>query len=123
MRRMFMTALCAGALACAGAFTWCLGAPAFRGQVGPCRVTVHCPGGEAVTTYQYNLVGRELCRGLRIAYDPARPEADGGAFENLPPGEYRLLENGGELCRVWVTAEEPWVEIFPDDRWPIAPPQ
>ena len=75
MRRFLGWLVLAAALAAACLYTWCLGVPAFRGEAGPCSVTVTCPGGAAPTVYSYDLVGDGFCRTLHISYDPARPNA------------------------------------------------
>ena len=87
---------------------WPLGLPACTpgvwvgrrcGEAGPCTVTVTCPGGPAPAVYSYDLVGAGFCRTIHIFYDPAYPGDNYGIFQNLPPGEYRLLENGWEEAR------------------------
>lgn len=123
MRKMLMALLCGAALLTAGAYTWFWGEPALKGEAGPCSVTVHCPGGGAATTYYYELISDRLCRTLKIPYDPRFPGRDSGLISDLPPGQYRILDDGAELARVTVTMDEPHAELWPNDGWPIAPPQ
>ena len=123
MRRFLGWLVLAAAFAAACLYTWCLGVPAFRGEAGPCSVTVTCPGGAAPTVYSYDLVGDGFCRTLHISYDPARPNADSAVFRDLPPGEYRILENGVERSRVQISMENPSAHVRPDNTWPTAPPR
>ena len=74
MRRFLGWLVLAAALAAACLYTWCLGVPAFRGEAGPCSVTVTCPGGAAPTVYSYDLVGDGFCRTLHISYEICRRE-------------------------------------------------
>ena len=71
----------------------------------------------------YDLVGDGFCRTLHISYDPARPNADSAVFRDLPPGEYRILENGVERSRVQISMENPSAHVRPDNTWPTAPPR
>ena len=96
MRRILGCFFLAVALGVACLYTWRLGWPALRGEAGPGTVTVTCPGGPAPAVYSYDLVGAGFCRTIHIFYDPAYPGDNYGIFQNLPPGEYRLLENGWE---------------------------
>lgn len=121
MRRILGWLFLAAALGAACLYTWRLGMTAFRGEAGPCTVTVTCPGGPAPSVYSYDLVGSGFCRTIHISYDPADPDCNYGTFRDLPPGEYRLLENGAERARVFVCLAAPAAEIQPDHTWPIAP--
>ena len=120
MRRILGCFFLAVALGVACLYTWRLGWPALRGEAGPCTVTVTCPGGPSPAVYSYDLVGAGFCRTIHIFYDPAYPGDNYGIFQNLPPGEYRLLENGWERSRVQVSLEAPAVAVWPDHTWPIA---
>lgn len=120
MRRILGCFFLAVALGVACLYTWRLGWPALRGEAGPCTVTVTCPGGPAPAVYSYDLVGAGFCRTIHIFYDPAYPGDNYGIFQNLPPGEYRLLENGWERSRVQVSLEATAVAVWPDHTWPIA---
>ena len=120
MRRILGCFFLAVALGVACLYTWRLGWPALRGEAGPCTVTVTCPGGPSPAVYSYDLVGAGFCRTIHIFYDPAYPGENYGIFQNLPPGEYRLLENGWERSRVQVSLEAPAVAVWPDHTWPIA---
>ena len=107
MRRILGWLFLAAALGAACLYTWRLGMTAFRGEAGPCTVTVTCPGGPAPSVYSYDLVGSGFCRTIHISYDPADPDCNYGTFRDLPPGEYRLLENGAERARVFVCLAAP----------------
>lgn len=120
MRRILGCFFLAVALAAACWYTWRLGWPALRGEAGPCTVTVTCPGGPSPAVYSYDLVGAGFCRTVHISYDPACPGDNFGIFQDLPPGEYRLLENGWERSRVQVSLEAPAAVVWPDHTWPIA---
>ena len=85
------------------------------GRQGPVPSRSPAPAG-----YSYDLVGAGFCRTIHIFYDPAYPGDNYGIFQNLPPGEYRLLENGWERSRVQVSLEAPAVAVWPDHTWPIA---
>ena len=101
MRRILGCFFLAVALGVACLYTWRLGWP-------------------ALAVYSYDLVGAGFCRTIHIFYDPAYPGDNYGIFQNLPPGEYRLLENGWERSRVQVSLEAPAVAVWPDHTWPIA---
>ena len=88
---------------------------------GPLYRYSHLPRGPAPSVYSYDLVGSGFCRTIHISYDPADPDCNYGTFRDLPPGEYRLLENGAERARVFVCLAAPAAEIQPDHTWPIAP--
>lgn len=119
MRRILAYISLAAALAAAGLYTWKWGAPAFCGEAGPCAITVICPAGSCAATYAYQLVGPGFCRVLCLNYDPASASGPASAtFQNLPPGEYRIFENGYELSQVQLTPEEPDVRIFPPSPRP-----
>ncbi len=85
MRRILGWLFLAAALGAACLYTWRLGMTAFRGEAGPCTVTVTCPGGPAPSVYSYDLVGSGFCRTIHISYDPADPDCNYGTFRDLPP--------------------------------------
>lgn len=105
--------------ACAYTLAWAI--PIFRGHVGPCTLEVHCPPAEGPTRYYYELEGSGFLRTIHIDY--GENLACSGSFRDLPPGDYVLRCTGVILENLTLTAEEPCLEVWPKDFWPVQPPR
>ena len=104
----------AGILICAGILVQLLGSG--------CRVTVYSPAGPAPTSYFYDLAGEHFLRTIRVDYDPGDPDSRQASVSGIPPGVYRLLEDGQERCSFRLRPGTRKISIHPDSGWPVALP-